>query len=366
MWDKSDHTSTGGVSVIVNGSSVRLEEETNASVNWSNNTLPSNKSRQSEETVDDGSLFRVIRVFGGGSMERQKPVKTTINVTFGGQTATNGKTDEERSSSGASSGPASDCEDDYVKPNVVVKPNVCQLVISPYGQKEEKSQDDVCKEKWQMKFHIKELDSNRNDAEEVDTRAEAIVSGQGSVRGLKNRVRASIVSLLEHQGSKRNYDKEEEGRIVFYTTTMGIVRQTYEQCRRVKKILETLLIRFEERDVFMNRDFQFELKERLGINHVLVPHVFMEGRLLGNADVLEQLNETGELRQILRPYKRTSFTGTCTKCGGYKYLLCPYCGGSKKSCNHRHHFPTDQISLRCTSCDESGLIRCDQCINGEG
>ncbi len=71
------------------------------------------------------------------------------------------------------------------------------------------------------------------------------------------------------------------GRIVFYTTSMGIVRNTSERCRKVRKILETLMVRFEERDVFMNRGFQQEVRERLGTTRVIVPQVFVEGKHLG-------------------------------------------------------------------------------------
>ncbi|GIY80073.1 glutaredoxin domain-containing cysteine-rich protein CG12206 [Caerostris extrusa] len=146
---------------------------------------------------------------------------------------------------------------------------------------------------------------------------------------------------------------------------MGIVRTTFERCRKVRKILETLMVKFEERDVFMNRGFQQEVRERLGLTRVIVPQVFVEGRHLGGAEVVEQLNEIGHLRELVRPYKKQSVGGICQQCGGYRYLLCPVCGGSKKSVTHRHHFSEDLVALRCVTCDESGLIRCQACITGE-
>ena len=48
----------------------------------------------------------------------------------------------------------------------------------------------------------------------------------------------------------------------------------------------------------------------------------------------------------------------CTKCGGFGMLPCPACGGSKKS-GRRHS--SNSIILRCTFCDQGGLVRCDQC-----
>ncbi|KAH7954106.1 hypothetical protein HPB49_015571 [Dermacentor silvarum] len=141
----------------------------------------------------------------------------------------------------------------------------------------------------------------------------------------------------------RNYVREEEGRVVLYTTSMGVIRQTWEQCRRVRNTLQTLLVRFEERDVFMNRTHQKELMDRTGLRHVVVPQLFVEGHHLG----------------------KSSVGGTCTMCGGYQYLPCPVCGGSKKSAQHRHRFSSSVIFLRCLNCDEGGLVRCQLCINGD-
>lgn len=165
--------------------------------------------------------------------------------------------------------------------------------------------------------------------------------------------------------SKRNYVREEEGRVVLYTTSMGVIRQTWEQCRRVRNTLQTLLVRFEERDVFMNRTHQKELMDRTGLRHVVVPQLFVEGHHLGGAETVERLNETGQLRQMLKPYKKSSVGGTCAMCGGYQYLPCPVCGGSKKSAQHRHRFSSSVIFLRCLNCDEGGLVRCQLCINGD-
>lgn len=75
--------------------------------------------------------------------------------------------------------------------------------------------------------------------------------------------------------------ERERGKVVVYVTTLGIVRDTYERCLRIRKILWTLLVRFEERDVFMARDTQIQLLDRLHARGVTVPHVFLEGQYLG-------------------------------------------------------------------------------------
>lgn len=73
----------------------------------------------------------------------------------------------------------------------------------------------------------------------------------------------------------------EKGKVTVYVTTLGIVRETYERCLRMRKILWTLLVKFEERDVFMSRDNQIELLDRLRATSVSVPHIFLEGQYLG-------------------------------------------------------------------------------------
>ncbi|XP_013782517.1 glutaredoxin domain-containing cysteine-rich protein CG12206-like [Limulus polyphemus] len=220
-----------------------------------------------------------------------------------------------------------------------------------------------------LHFHLHELDTGPNqlgkNLHDQDDKDSAIMSVSGTVRGVRNRVRTQVSCLFQPH-EKRNYVQEEEGRVVLYTTTMGIIRRTFEKCRHVRNILQTLLVKFEERDVFMNRTHQRELLERLETGVVQVPQIFVEGNWFANAEILESLNESGELRQVLRPYKRSSFGGVCQQCGGFRYLPCSLCGGSKKSANHRHHFNIGYVALRCMNCDESGLIRCDKCLHGDG
>ncbi|XP_057366801.1 glutaredoxin domain-containing cysteine-rich protein CG12206-like [Daphnia carinata] len=181
----------------------------------------------------------------------------------------------------------------------------------------------------------------------------------GTVRGVRNRVRAGITTFLQGKTFK-SYAEREHGKVVVYTTSMGVVRQTFQRCLQVQRILGTLLINYEERDVSMNRQVQQELKERMNRNRVVIPQVFVEGQLLGDADAIEKLNETGDLRQILRRYKRVGPETICDSCGGYRYLPCSVCSGSKKSI-HRNHFTAEFVALKCITCNEAGLIRCVAC-----
>ena len=80
--------------------------------------------------------------------------------------------------------------------------------------------------------------------------------------------------------------------------------------------------RVYEKDVFMSVNHCMDLKQRLGSAEINLPQVFVHGHLLGvrltrmlmlysetkffpakDADTVEKLNESGELRQLLRPFQ---------------------------------------------------------------
>ena len=75
--------------------------------------------------------------------------------------------------------------------------------------------------------------------------------------------------------------------------------------------------RYDERDVFMSREHFHELSDRLsGSDYLKLPQLFLHGQLLGvrkvklkhhfrlnvqDSSVIERLNESGELRVLLKP-----------------------------------------------------------------
>lgn len=79
----------------------------------------------------------------------------------------------------------------------------------------------------------------------------------------------------------QNYKEKDAGKVVVYATTMGIVRETYQACMKVKQIMRTLLVKFEERDVFMSCEYQGEIRDRMRCDHILVPQVFVDGQHVG-------------------------------------------------------------------------------------
>ncbi|XP_041968931.1 glutaredoxin domain-containing cysteine-rich protein CG31559-like [Aricia agestis] len=187
-----------------------------------------------------------------------------------------------------------------------------------------------------------------------------IKSSKGTIRGVKNRVRAGIATFLQIQTATKSYKERDAGKVVVYTTTMGIVRGTYQRCVLVKKILRNLLVKFEERDVFMSSEYQDEIRDRMRSDQILVPQLFVDGQHIGDADTVEKLNESGELRKMLKPYKSPDACTTCNMCGGFRLLPCRICNGSKKSL-HRNHFTAEFVALKCMNCDEVGLVRCEAC-----
>ena len=69
--------------------------------------------------------------------------------------------------------------------------------------------------------------------------------------------------------------------MVIYFTTLGVVRETWARCVKIRQILRNLLIKVDERDVFMCRENQIEVMERLNSLEVSLPQVFVDGHYIG-------------------------------------------------------------------------------------
>ena len=80
---------------------------------------------------------------------------------------------------------------------------------------------------------------------------------------------------------KRNYEEEENQKIVIYTTSLVVVRLSFDKCKRVKKILQNYCVRYEEKDLHKNKEYQRELKYRLNLKQIDVPHIFFNGKHIG-------------------------------------------------------------------------------------
>nr|CAD7258367.1 unnamed protein product [Timema shepardi] len=94
------------------------------------------------------------------------------------------------------------------------------------------------------------------------------------------------------------YKEKEVGKVVLYSTTMGVVRKTYQDCVKVKKILRNMMVKYEERDVFMSREVQSEVRDRMNSDVILVPQMFVEGQHIGLANALVVSSSTAEDGEI--------------------------------------------------------------------
>lgn len=75
----------------------------------------------------------------------------------------------------------------------------------------------------------------------------------------------------------------EFGRIVIYTTSLRVVRTTFERCELVRKIFQNHRVKFEEKNIALNSDYGKELDERCRrvCEAPSLPVVFIDGHYLG-------------------------------------------------------------------------------------
>ena len=88
-----------------------------------------------------------------------------------------------------------------------------------------------CDKKLQAINHLYNIDSSQT-----------ILSVRGTVRGIKNRVRAGIATFARELNSASEFS-EEYGQCIMYVTSLGIVRATKTRCSMVRKILRNLSVR---------------------------------------------------------------------------------------------------------------------------
>ncbi|KAJ8382550.1 hypothetical protein SKAU_G00033280 [Synaphobranchus kaupii] len=167
-----------------------------------------------------------------------------------------------------------------------------------------------------------------------------ILSKNGTVRGVRHKVSAGQ-ALFSNLSSV--YGPEftlEYGRIVIYTTSFRVVRTTFERCELVRKIFQNHRVKFVEKNIALNNEYGKDVEERcrkVGEPPSL-PVVFIDGHYLG---------------KVQHPHG-------CPMCGGFAFVPCPVCHGSKMSV-FRNCFTDTFKALRCTACNENGLQPCRSC-----
>lgn len=145
-----------------------------------------------------------------------------------------------------------------------------------------------------------------------------------------------------------------ENSVVLYTTTLRGIRKTFEDCNKVRSILESHDNLMFERDISMDAGFKEELRKLLGTKGVKVPMVFVKGRLIGGCDEVVKLEEEEKLGVLLEGIPRAR--SGCEGCGGVRFVMCVECNGSCKVLDKEH-----KKTVRCGQCNENGLIQCPVC-----
>ena len=149
-----------------------------------------------------------------------------------------------------------------------------------------------------------------------------------------------------------------ERHVVLYFTSLHAVRATFEGCLTVRTILRGLRVSVDERDVSMDAAYLAELCALMRRDRPSLPQLFVGGRLLGDAEEVLLLHESGELRRVLASAVQAA-PAPCASCGGSRFVPCGACCGS-----HRRFSDKTGGFRVCTSCNENGLVRCAACSSG--
>ncbi|XP_043707051.1 uncharacterized protein At3g28850 isoform X2 [Telopea speciosissima] len=145
-----------------------------------------------------------------------------------------------------------------------------------------------------------------------------------------------------------------ENAVVIYTTTLRGIRKTFEDCNSVRSVVESHHIHIIERDISMDSGFREELRCLMGKKEVIVPVVFVKGRLIGGADEVVKMEEEGKLGVLFRGIPRA--LAGCEGCGGVRFVMCMDCSGSRKVLDEDM-----KKMVKCEGCNENGLIQCPIC-----
>ncbi|XP_007661500.1 glutaredoxin domain-containing cysteine-rich protein 1 isoform X2 [Ornithorhynchus anatinus] len=194
------------------------------------------------------------------------------------------------------------------------------------------------------------------------TRRVNILSKNGTVRGVKDKVSAGQALFNNLPRVLQPPETLEFDRIVIYTTCLRVVRTTFERCELVRKIFRNHRVKFEEKNIALNSEYGKELDERCRrvSEAPSLPVVFIDGHYLGGAEKILSMNESGELQDLLTKIERVQPPDECPSCGGFGFLPCSVCHGSKMSV-FRNCFTDAFKALKCTACNENGLQRCANC-----
>ncbi|KAK8284048.1 hypothetical protein V6Z11_D08G127700 [Gossypium hirsutum] len=133
-----------------------------------------------------------------------------------------------------------------------------------------------------------------------------------------------------------------ENRVVIYTTTLRGIRKTFEDCNADRSAIE-----IEE---LMNG------KGKESTNQMTPPRVFIKGRYIGGADEVMRIMGECWFDALLKGLSKRRAGEVCSGCGHVRFLPCFRCNRSCKMAVAVKERRT--VVVRCTQCNESGLMHC--------
>lgn len=89
---------------------------------------------------------------------------------------------------------------------------------------------------------------------------------------------------------RQNFLFMERGKVVLYVTSLAVCRGPFLRCLEIRKIFHNLMVKFTECDLYMNREYQQDVRDRLGADKADgVPHLFIEGHYVGVSSEVHRL-----------------------------------------------------------------------------
>ncbi|KAK6135946.1 hypothetical protein DH2020_030284 [Rehmannia glutinosa] len=143
--------------------------------------------------------------------------------------------------------------------------------------------------------------------------------------------------------------------VVLYTTGLRGIRKTFEDCQKIRSLLENLRVLFFERDISMHSEFREEMWRVLG-EKLVPPRLFIKGRYIGGAEEVLGLHEQGKLKPLIEGMPIDRNEGPCEGCVGFRFIVCFNCNGSRKIMPEG-----DCEAMDCSECNENGVVICPFC-----
>uniref|UniRef100_A0A803M3Y0 Glutaredoxin domain-containing protein n=1 Tax=Chenopodium quinoa TaxID=63459 RepID=A0A803M3Y0_CHEQI len=117
---------------------------------------------------------------------------------------------------------------------------------------------------------------------------------------------------------------DSHNKVVVYYTSLHVVRRTFEDCKTVRSILKGYKVKMDERDLAMDARFVDELQRIIPSStpgkKASLPTVYFSGKYVGGVEEIRRLQESGELKRMIRGLPLDE-GGICKVCGGYRSIL---------------------------------------------